>query len=111
MKKENTVLKVENRLAALRLQEQKLQEQMKETGLRIREGATPVGLLKNAVSGMFQDKNVFAQTAKAALGLGAGLALNTITRKQRRLSLLGKVTGLALGAIITGIAGRKNKKS
>jgi hypothetical protein len=39
------------------------------------------------------------------------LALNTITRKQRRLSLLGKVTGLALGAIITGIAGRKNKKS
>jgi hypothetical protein len=46
MKKENTVLKVENRLAALRLQEQKLQEQMKETGLRIREGATPVGLLK-----------------------------------------------------------------
>jgi hypothetical protein len=111
MKKEDALLKVEQRLASLRLQEQKLHEQMKQTGLRIREGATPVGLLKNAVSGMFQDKNAMAETAKAALGLGAGLVVNNITRKQRRLSLIGKVAGLAVGAVLTGIAGRKQKKS
>lgn len=111
MKKEDTLLKVENRLAALRLQEHQLQEQMKQTGLRIREGATPGGLLKNAVSGMFKDKNAVSQTAKAALGLGAGLVLNNITRKQRRMSLIGKVAGLAVGAVITGIAGWKNRKS
>jgi len=111
MKKEDTLLKVENRLANLRLQEQKLQVQMKETGLRIREGATPVGLLKNAVSGMFHDKNAIAQTAKAALGLGAGLVVNNITRKQRRLNLIAKVAGLAVSAVLTGIAGRKQKKS
>ena len=111
MKKEDTLLKVENRLDALRLQEKQLQEQMKLTGLRIREGATPGGLLKNAVSGMFQDKNAFAQTAKAALGIGAGLVVNNITRKQRRMSLIGKVAGMAVGAVITGIAAWKNKKS
>jgi len=111
MKKEDTLSKVENRLASLRLQEQQLQEQMKETGMRIREGATPGGLLKNAVSGMFQDNNAISQTAKAALGLGAGLVMNNITRKQRRLSLIGKIAGLAVGAVITGIAARKNKKS
>jgi hypothetical protein len=111
MKKEDTLLKVENRLASLRLQEHQLQEQMKLTGLRIREGATPGGLLKNAVSSMFTDKNAVSQTAKAALGLGAGLVLNNITRKQRRMSLIGKVAGLAVGAVITGIAGWKNRKS
>ena len=111
MKKEDTLLKVENRLASLRLQEHQLQEQMKLTGLRIREGATPGSLLKNAVSGMFKDKNAVSQTAKAALGLGAGLVLNNITRKQRRMSLIGKIAGLAVGAVITGLAARRNKNS
>jgi hypothetical protein len=111
MKKEDTLLKVENRLASLRLQEKQLQEQMKQTGIRIREAATPGGLLKNAVSGMFKDKNAVSQTAKAALGFGAGLMINNITRKQRSLSLIGKVAGLAVGAVITGIANRKKKKA
>lgn len=111
MKKEDAVLKVENRLASLRLQEKKLQEQMKETGIRIREGATPSGLIRNAVSGMFQDKSTIAETAKAALGIGADLVANNIARKQRRISLIGKVASLAIGAIITGISERKKRKS
>ena len=111
MKKEDPLQQARERLEALRQQEKLLRQQLSDTGQRIREGATPSGLLRNAVSGVFQSRGTAADTAKAALGIGAGLVLNNITRKQRRLSIIGKFTGLALGALITGLAERKRRKS
>ena len=111
MKKEDPLQQAQERLEALRLEEKRLQQQLRDTGQRIREGATPSGLLRNAVSGVFQNRGTAAETAKAALGIGAGLVLNNLTRKQRRLCMIGKFTGLALGALITGLAERKRRKS
>ena len=108
MSREDALQKAQARLEALREQERALEAKLRDTGQRIREGATPSGLLKNAVSGVLQNKQT---TAKAVLGLGAGLVLNNITRKQRRLSMIGKVTGLALGGIISAIAQRKQRKT
>lgn len=111
MRKEDPLQKAQEKLEALRIQEKALQEKLRETGQRIREGATPAGLLKNAVSGVFQNRPTAADVAKAALGIGGGLVLNNITRKQRRLNMIGKVTGLALGTLITALAERKRRKS
>lgn len=111
MKESDPLLRAEQRLDALRKKEQNLQAQIRDAGTRIREDAKPSNLLKSTVSGMFRNKSTMAETATAALGIGAGIVAQNIVRKQQRLSLIGKITGLALGAIITGIASRRQKKS
>jgi hypothetical protein len=58
---------------------------------------------------MFGSKTAAAETATAALGLGAGLVANNLLRKQRRISIIGKVTGLALSGLIAAVANRKKK--
>jgi hypothetical protein len=111
MKEADPLERAEQRLAALRKEEQRLQAQIREAGTRIREDAKPSNLLKSTVSGMFRDKSTLAETATAALGLGAGFVAQNIARKQQRMSLIAKVTGLALGALVTAIASNRKKKT
>ncbi|MCU0380068.1 MAG: hypothetical protein MUE58_02665 [Chitinophagaceae bacterium] len=111
MKEQDPLMKAEQRLAALRKEEQRLQAQIREAGTRIREDAKPTNLLKSTVSGMFRNKSTMAETATAALGIGAGIVAHNIVRKQQRLSLIGKVTGLALGALVTAIASKRKRKA
>jgi hypothetical protein len=109
MKQDDPVTRAEQRLAALKKEEQRLQAEIRDAGIRIREDARPVNLLKSTVSGMFGSKTAAAETATAALGLGAGLVANTLLRKQQRISIIGKVTGLAISGLIAALASRKKK--
>lgn len=111
MKHDDPLSRAEQRLAALRQKEQRLQAEIKEAGARVREDARPTNLLKSTVSGMFGSKTAVAETATAALGLGAGLVANNLLRKQRRMSIIGKVTTLAIGGLITAISSRNRKKN
>jgi hypothetical protein len=109
MKHDDPITRAEQRLAALKQKEQRLQAEIKEAGARIREDAKPSNLLKSTVSGMFGSKTAVAETATAALGLGAGLVANNLLRKQRRISMIGKLTGLALTGLIAALANRRKK--
>jgi hypothetical protein len=109
MKQDDPISRAEQRLAALKQEEKRLQAEIREAGARVREDARPSNLLKSTVSGMFGSKKAVAETATAALGLGAGLVANNLLRKQRRMSMIGKVTGLAIGGLITAIASRRKK--
>ena len=110
MKHDDPLSRAEQRLAALRQQEQRLQAEIKEASAKVREDAKPTNLLKSTVSGMFGSKTAVAETATAALGLGAGLVAKNLMRKQRRMSMVGKVTSLAIGGLIAAISSRNRNK-
>ena len=111
MKKEDAVTKIQEKLAALRQQEKQLQVDLKHMSERIRNDVKPSSILKSAVSGAFKNKTTMAETATAALGLGAGLVARTVVRShQRKLGLAGKAAGLAAGFLINRFLNRKKKK-
>jgi|GEM_PF-2960173 hypothetical protein len=111
MKKEDPVLKAQEKLAALRADEKKLKEALKGMGEKIREDAKPKALLRSAVSGVIPNNGKLSDTATAALSLGAGLVTSSIMRKQRRLSLIGKTAGLAISLVTGIIANRRRNKN
>jgi hypothetical protein len=111
MKKEDAVTKIHERLVTLRLQEKQLLVDLKQMSERIRNDVKPSSILKSAVSGAFKNKTTMAETATAALGLGAGLVARTVVRShQRKLGLAGKAAGLAAGFLINRFLQKKKER-
>ncbi len=109
MKKSDHLSANQQKLAELSEKELLLKEQLKTLAADIQKKATPMGIAKDVMSDMFQTKSGAASTAKAALGLGASLVAGNLIRKQQQLSLVGKVTGLAVGFLINRIAKMRKK--
>lgn len=110
MKQPSPLSKLQNRLEELKKEEEQLSRSMKTLADNIQKNATPMGIAKGVASKMFKDKSGLATTATAALGLGASLVAGNIARKQQRLSLIGKVVGLASGLLMARLAKRKQSK-
>jgi hypothetical protein len=112
MNKKDPLSDLQQRLAELEVQEKRLKEEMKALATNIQKNATPMGFAKGMVSGVFKDKHgTAAETAKAALGLGAGFVANNLMAKQRKAALIGKVATLAVGFLVSKLAENKRKKT
>jgi hypothetical protein len=109
MKNSDHLLANQQKLAELSEKELRLKEQLKTLGADIQKKATPMGIAKDVMSDMFGSKSGVANTATAALGLGATLVAGNLIRKQQQLSLVGKVTGLAVGFLINRISKMRKK--
>ena len=112
MNKKDPLSELLQRLTALEAQEQHLKTEMKVLGESIQKNATPMGIAKGMVSGMFKGKEgTVAETAKAALGLGAGFVANNMMAKQKNAAIIGKVAALAIGFVVNKLAERKKRKA
>ena len=112
MNKRDPLSDLQQRLTELEAQEQNLKHEMKVLGESIQKNATPMGIAKGMMSGMFKDKHgTAAETAKAALGLGAGFVANNMMAKQKNAAIVGKVAALAIGFVISKLAERKKRKA
>ena len=112
MNKKDPLSDLQQRLTELEAQEQHLKHEMKVLVENIQKNATPVGIAKGMVSGMFKDKHgTAAETAKAALGLGAGFVANNMMAKQKNAAIIGKVAALAIGFVVNKLAERRKRKA
>jgi citrate synthase len=112
MNKKDPLSDLQQRLTELEAQEKHLKNEMKSLAANIQKNATPMGIARGMVSGVFKDKHgTAAETAKAALGLGAGFVANNLMAKQRKAALIGKVATLAVGFLVSRLAERKRKKA
>lgn len=112
MNKKDPLSDLQQRLSELEAQEQHLKHEMKALAENIQKNATPMGIAKGMVSGVFKDKHgTAAETAKAAIGLGAGFVADNLMAKQRKAALIGKVATLAIGLLVSKLAERKRKKA
>jgi hypothetical protein len=109
MKKSDHLSANQQKLVELTEKELRLKEQLKTLGADIQKKATPMGIAKDVVSDMFGSRSGVANTATAALGLGASLVAGNLIRKQQQLSLVGKVTGLAVSFLINRISKMRKK--
>lgn len=112
MNKKDPLSDLQQRLTELQAQEQHLKHEMKVLAENIQKNATPMGIAKGMVSGVFKDKHgTAAETAKAALGLGAGFVANNLMAKQKNAAIMGKVAVLALGFLVNKFTERRKKKA
>jgi hypothetical protein len=112
MNKKDPLSDLQKRLTELEAQEQHLKHEMKVLVENIQKNATPMGIAKGMVSGVFKDKHgTAAETAKAALGLGAGFLANNMMAKQKNAAIMGKVAALAIGFVVNKLAERRKKKA
>lgn len=112
MNKRDPLTDLKQKLAELESEEKHLKDEMKLLAANIQKNATPMGIAKGVVSGMFPAKGgPAAETAKTALGLGVGLVASNLAAKQKRVALVGKLAALAVGFAINQIAERKKRRA